>query len=625
MSAESFKRKLTAILSADVKGYSRLMGEDEDATIRTLSTYRELMSTLIQKHRGRVVDSPGDNLLAEFSSVVDSVRCAVEIQEELRVRNDELPENRRMEVRIGINLGDVVEEGERIYGDGVNIAARVEGLAEGGGICISGTVYDSIKNKLSLGYEPMGEHTVKNIKEPVRVYRMRIGPEAAGKVNGEKEPKHTRWGWKSVAAAAVLVLVAGGVVWNFYWRASKIEPASKEKMAFPLPDKPSIAVMPFDNMSGDPKQDYFSDGITEEIISTLSRISGLFVIARNSSFTYKGKAVWVPDVSRELGVGYILEGSVRRSGDRVRITAQLIDGKTNQHIWSETYDRELKDIFAVQDEITMKILTNVKVKLTGDEDQTLLAANRSTNLQAYLKILEGIAYNSESRFSEAKKAFEEALSLDPKSPAYGWVAWTYLMEVWFGPTATRAQSLGKAFEYAEKCLEQDSSNEGCNRTIGYAYLLKRDYEKALYYGKRSTELNPNSANSAAILAFILRCVGKCEEAIRECERAMRLDPRDIGHPLFQLGATYEMMGRHEEAIEACKKVVGMHPRNMPAWLVLTMAYSSLDRMEEARAAASEVLKLNPNFSVEPFAKAMPYKIEENRKIMADALRKAGMK
>jgi TolB-like protein/cytochrome c-type biogenesis protein CcmH/NrfG len=398
-----------------------------------------------------------------------------------------------------------------------------------------------------------------------------------------------------------------------------------EKPPLPLPDKPSIAVLPFVNMSDDPKQEYFSDGITEEIISALSRVSGLFVIARNSTFTYKGKAISVPDVARDLGVGYILEGSVRRAGDRVRITSQLIEGKTNHHIWSETYDRELKDVFAVQDEITMKILTNVKVRLTGGEDQISTAMKRATNLQAYLKILEGIAYINESKFSEARKTFEEALSLDQKSPAYGWVAWTYLMDVWFGPTATRTQSLGKAFEYAQKCIEMDDSNEGCNRTIGHAYLLKRDYEKALYYGKRSIEMNPNSSNSATMFGWTLRSVGEYEEAVRVYERAMRLDPKSIQMPLTQLGTTYVMMRRHEEAIEACRKSIGIRPRNLAAWVTLVMAYSSLDRMEEARTAASEVLKISPNFSVEDFAKATPYKNEADREFMADALRKAGMK
>ena len=321
MAEEGFKRKLIAILSADVEGYSRLMGEDEDSTIRTLTAYRELMSTLIQKHRGRVIDSPGDNLLAEFLSVVDSVRCAVEIQEELRIRNAELPEHRKMEFRIGINLGDVVEEGERIYGDGVNITARVEGLAAGGGICISGTVYDSIKNKLSLGYESLGEHTVKNIKDPVRVYRMRVGPDAAALyVSEEKKPAVKRWQWKVLAAAIVLILGAVAV-WNFYFRLPAIEPASVEKMAYPLPDKPSIAVLPFDNMSGDPDQEYIADNISENIITALSAIPNMFVIARNSSFTYKGKPVKVQQVSEELGVRYVLEGSVLMSEERIRINS----------------------------------------------------------------------------------------------------------------------------------------------------------------------------------------------------------------------------------------------------------------------------------------------------------------
>ena len=342
MTQEGYKRKLTAILSADVEGYSRLMGEDEDATIRTLTSYRELMSTLIQKHRGRVVDSPGDNLLAEFGSVVDAVRCAVEIQEELRVRNAELPENRRMHFCIGINLGDVVQEEERIYGDGINIAARVEGLAEGGGICISGTVYDSIKNKLSLTYESLGEHTVKNIKEPVRVYRMRVGPEAAVKTG----PR--RWQKAALAALVVLIVAVGAwAIWNFYFRPPSMEVVSVEKMAFPLPDKPSIAVLPFVNLSGDPTQEYFSDGLTEEIITTLSKVIDLFVVARQSTFSYKGKPVKVQQVAEELGVRYVLEGSVRKAENRVRITAQLIDVLTGHHLWAEGYDRELKDILAL--------------------------------------------------------------------------------------------------------------------------------------------------------------------------------------------------------------------------------------------------------------------------------------
>jgi len=333
----------------------------------------------------------------------------------------------------------------------------------------------------------------------------------------------------------------------------------------------------------------------------------------------------VQQVSRELGVRYVLEGSVRRSGDQLRITAQLIDATTGNHIWAERYDREMKDVFAVQDEITMKILNNVKVKLTGGEDEILLSAKRATNLQAYLKILEGIAYNNESKFTEARKLFEEALSLDRKAPAYGWVAFTYLMDVWLGPTATRAQALGKAFEYAQKCLEQDDSNEGCNRTIGHAYLLKRDYEKALYYGSRSIELNPNSAISASMLGWTLRSIGRYEDALKEFERALRLDPLNTSFTLTQMGMTYLIMRRYDDSISACRKALEDNFGNLGAHLTLAVAYSSSGKMEEARAAASDVLKVSPNFSVEHFAKALPSKHEEDRVFVVDALRKAGLK
>jgi adenylate cyclase len=323
------ERKLTAILSADVKGYSRLMGEDEEATIRTLTVYREVMATLIARHRGRVVDSPGDNLLAEFASAVDAVQGAVKIQQDLHGKNAELPPERRMEFRIGINVGDVVVEGERLYGDGVNIAARLEALAEGGGICIAGTVYDQVENKLSLSYEYVGEQMVKNIAKPVRVYRVRREMKEPTKELGKDEVT---------------------------------SPASTTALS--LPDKPSIIVLPFLNMSNDPEQEYFSDGITEDLTTDLSRIAGLFVISRNSAFTYKGKAAKAQDISREMGVRYLLEGSVRKAGERIRITAQLIDATTDHHLWAERYDCPLQDLFALQDEIVQKIVTTLRRQLT---------------------------------------------------------------------------------------------------------------------------------------------------------------------------------------------------------------------------------------------------------------------
>ncbi|NIQ89712.1 MAG: adenylate/guanylate cyclase domain-containing protein, partial [Desulfobacterales bacterium] len=418
MATQDFKRKLTAILSADVKGYSRLMGEDEEATVRTITAYREVIGSVVQKHRGRVVDSPGDNILAEFASVVDAVRGAVEIQEELKSRNAELPENRRMEFRIGVNLGDVIHEEERIYGDGVNIAARIESLADGGGICISGSAFEQVKNKLELGYEYLGEHSVKNIAEPVRVYRVLVEPEAIGKVIGEEKPE-PRQGQRIALAVVITLLLVGGalLVWKFFVRTPSlpVEVASVEKMAFPLPEIPSIAVLPFDNLSGDSSQDYFSDGITESIITALSNVTNLFVIARNSSFTYKGKPVKVQQVAEELGVRYVLEGSVQRSGDRVRITAQLNDALTGHHLWAENYDREIGDIFALQDDITEHVTMALQVKLTEGE-QARIRRGHTNNPEAYDYFLRGLEVHrtfTKEANAQARKLFEKAAELDP--------------------------------------------------------------------------------------------------------------------------------------------------------------------------------------------------------------------
>jgi TolB-like protein/class 3 adenylate cyclase len=390
MTTQEVKRKLTAILSADVKGYSLLMGEDEKGTVRTLNAYKGVMTDLIQHHRGRVVDAPGDNVLAEFGSVVDAVECAVEIQKELKTRNADLPENRKMEFRIGVNLGDVIEDGEQILGDGVNIAARLESLSGAGGICISGTAFDQVKHKLNLGYKYLGEQAVKNILEPVRVYQVLMEPEATGKVIGEKKVKPRKWKNAAIGLIVVVIVVIAAVaIWRLYLRptAPPVEVASKEKMALPLPDKPSIAVLPFTNMSGDPKHEYLSDGITDDIITALSKSSQLFVIGRNSTLTYKGKPVKFQQVSEEMGVRYVLEGSVQFSGERVRITAQLIDALTGYHLFSERYDRDLKDIFATQDEISMKILTATRVALTQGEEARMFAKG-TKNIEAYLKVMQ---------------------------------------------------------------------------------------------------------------------------------------------------------------------------------------------------------------------------------------------
>ena len=625
MTDEGFKRTLSAILSADVEGYSRLMGEDEDATIRTLTTYRELMSTIIQKHRGRVVDSPGDNLLAEFGSVADAVRCAVEIQEEFRVRNAELPENRKMEFRIGINLGDVVKEGERIYGDGVNITARVEGLSEGGGICISGTVYDSIKNKLSLSYESLGEHTVKNITEPIRVYRMRVGPDAAAPgVSKEKRHGVKRWHW--TALAAVVVLIVGAVtIWNFYFRLPSVEPASVEKMAFPLPDKPSIAVLPFTNMSDDPKQEYFSDGITENIITALSKTPKLFVIARNSTFTYKDKPVKVQQVAEELGVRYILEGSVQKTEKRVRINAQLIDAITGRHLWAERYDRNLSDIFAVQDEITIKIISALRVKLTKGES---LWGVGTDNLDAYLKYLQsrkhGQRFSKES-YALRRKLAEEAIALDPEYvDAYLELSDTYLLSMRSSSPDSAKQLLERAEELVKRAISLRGDHADARAFLGRIYLRKKQFDKAIAEGQRAVAMAPNSADVNARFAMTLECAGRPKESISLYKKAMRLSPVSDSWYVVGLGWSYFDIGHYEEAISAFKRYLNLHPEHKFTRASLAAAYIMLGREEEARNEAAEVLRLYPKFSVEAYRKRSLYKNPEDVKRFYDALLKAGL-
>jgi len=386
------ERRLAAILAADMVDYSRLMEADEEATALTLRTCQEIIEGLVASHHGRVFGSAGDSIIAEFASPVEAVRCAVDIQRELEVHNIDLPDDRRMRLRIGVNLGDVIVEGDNLLGDGVNIAARLETLADPGGISLARSIFDQVKKQLDLGYEYLGEHEVKNLAEPVQVYRVLTEPEAAGKVIGEKKRAAQSWK-KMVLAMAVVVLigVTGAVTWLRPWEPT-IEPASVERMAFPLPDRPSIAVLPFTNMSGDPKQEYFADGLTEDVITGLSRFPDLFVVARNSTFSYKDQQVPVKRIAEELGVRYVLEGSVQMAGGTVRMTAQLIDATTGHHLWAESYDRKLTDVFAVRDEVTQTIIATVM----GDTGQLTRAeiervsGKDPENLRAYELVLKGV-------------------------------------------------------------------------------------------------------------------------------------------------------------------------------------------------------------------------------------------
>jgi len=523
MADEGFKRKLTAILSADVEGYSRLMDDDEAATVRTLTSYRTAIADHVQQFSGRVVDSPGDNILAEFTSVVDAVNCAVEIQRELAERNAELPDERKMQFRVGVNLGDVIDEEDRIYGDGVNIAARIESLSNAGGICISHSAYDQIKNKLKFGYEYLGEHEVKNIREPVKAYHVLMGPEFEGqRIGFEKKSPITRWMGVAVAVAIIVIAL---LIYQVY-QNKQILPV-KEARA----EEPSIAVLPFDNMSDDPEQGYFGDGISEDLITDLSKIPDLLVISRLSSFTYKGKSVKIQQIAEELGVRYVLEGSVRKANGTVRINAQLIDGTTGHHLWAERYDGDTSDIFDLQDKITQKIAASLAIKLTQKE-QVRLTQKETENMEAYEAYLKGVTIgnslrNDVEKFVESLPWFEKAIELDPDySLAYAALAETYLFGSAFGIQNKLGISSRLAFLRGINYLQMAMKNPSniAYRIAARVYSYQRQHEKALDYGMKAIVLGPNEYRSNAFMALYLIFAGKPDEAIAYTERMRKADP-----------------------------------------------------------------------------------------------------
>jgi adenylate cyclase len=627
MPLEGFKRKLTAIISADVIGYSRLMRDNEEATVRDLAAHRVLIAEIIQQHNGRVVDSPGDNILAEFASVVDAVNGAVKIQAEIKKSNTNVPEDRRMEFRVGINLGDVIEEEERIYGDGVNIAARVEGLASAGGISISGTVYEHIKDKLSLGYNYLGEQNVKNIPEPVRVYRLLTEPEDAGRMIGEKKPKAGKWRFAALGAFALIIVMAGALtIWNYYLRP-KIEIGSVERMALTLPDKPSIAVLPFDNLSGDPEQEYFSDGMTEDLITDLSKISGLFVIARNSVFIYKEKPVKIAEVRRELGVRYVLEGSVRKANGRVRITAQLVDTNTEGHIWAERYDRNLEDIFALQDEVTQKIVSVLAVKLTEDE-QNRLVRRYTDNMEAYDYYLRGLEYFSKLTKETnilARQMLQRAIDLDPQfAAAYALLGLAHSQD-WTQGWSLGPQPLEHAFELAQKAIALDETLPLGYTILAEIYLHKNKHEKAIAAQQKAIALSPNDADGIGGLGGILTWAGRPEETIGLAKKAMRLNPRYPTEYLWNLGHAYFLMGRLEEAVETLNRARDRSPEYIPVIAYLAASYAELGRMEEARTQAAQFNRLSPRISIDAWRNRLPYKDKRVVDRLYSSWRKAEMK
>jgi adenylate cyclase len=526
------QRKLTAILCADVYGYSRLMGEDEEATLATLTAHRKIIDRLIKQHQGRFVNSAGDSVLAEFTSVVEAVNGAVDIQRAFKAENARLPAERRMEFRIGVNLGDVMVEGDQIYGDGINVAARLESLADPGGICISGTVHEQVRDKLALRYEDRGEQTVKNIARPVRVWRVLLDESASSRRETRQAPRRY---WRSGVFAFVgLAMIARTIVIVQHLSLrpqpthASIPPPSSAAItsmqtpALPLPDKPSIAVLPFTNVSGDPAQEYFSDGVTDQLITDLSKLPGLFVVDRNSSFTYKGKPVKVQEVSRELGVRLVLEGSARKTSEGVRIAAQLADATTGANIWAERFDRPLSDIFAVQDEIVQKIVTTLDLEFKlGERGIPDWARTHGTdNLEAFDDVLRGIWYSwsmTQEGNAKARGMFEKAIDLDPQyADAYVDLGKTYFQEAWNGwMEASKAFPLDAhpdLVKFQERALERASETVqkaiALNDSLPAAYQLLSQldlyrgghYDRSIADAERAIALDPNSAFGYFVLA-----------------------------------------------------------------------------------------------------------------------------
>ncbi len=635
MAPDQLKRKLAAILSADVKGYSRLMGGDEEWTLRTLNTYKKTMGGLIQQHQGRVVGTAGDSVLAEFGSVVDAVQCAVEIQQMLRAKNAVLPETRRMEFRIGINLGDVIEEGDSIYGDGVNIAARLEALAEAGGICISESAFQQIENKLPLRYDFLGEHAVKNIARPVRVYKARIEP-APSQMIDEKKPGMKRLSLAMLALIALVVIAAGAVLNHFVLHpsVSKTEVASKEKMANPSSNVPSIAVLPFVNMSEDPKQDYFSDGMTEDLITDLSKISGLMVIARNSTFTYKGKQVKIEQIAKELGVRYVLEGSVRRAGNEIRINAQLIDALGGQHLWAERYDGKIDKIFSLQDQITHKIVSALELKLTKREKDLVLQRG-TKNVAAYDSFLKGWGHYlrfTPADIEEAIPSFRKAIDLDPDyARAYAALAlihWTASINTSLLPGLGGMfyrEGRMRAADFLKKAMKQPSSI--AYNVSSQIYLYRHQYQEAISEVERGLALDPSDPSCFQSMAFTLVMAGRPEEAMEYIEKGKRLDPLNPSGYFYLFGLAHFVQGDLNEAVALMEKALKLNPKNEATAFDLAAFYGLMGREQEARATLKTIRKKvmgSLNIDVRYIMWMRPFRDRPIADKYVDGLLKAGM-
>jgi adenylate cyclase len=607
MTEERFERRLAAILVADVVGYSALIRADEEGTRAAVRQHNtETVEPQIAAHNGRIFKTVGDGLLAEFASVVEAVRCAVEIQSAVKNHNANVVAEKRVEFRIGVNLGDVIAEGDDLHGDGVNVAARLEGLADPQGICISGSAFEQVRDKLEVGFEDLGDQQVKNIGRPVRAYRVLTDSSEAGTLVAAPAKQTTNWKVPALAAALVVIIAAGGL---FSWQPwiTKVETADPDNLAYPLPEKPSIAVLPFENLSGDTKQDFLSDGITANITTALSRVPDMFVIPRTTTRVYKGKSVTVAQVAEELGVRYVLEGNVQQLGNEVRVTAQLIDTLKGHHIWTESYDREVEDTFVLQDDITLSVLTELEVNLTHGQNAIVRRGN-TKSLKAYQLFQRGLLVHrrlTKESNPEARRLFQESVDADPNyANAWTMLGWNSLISADRGWADDPAQARAQALELAHKALAIDPSSGAPYILLATISQQEGRYDEAVAFAEKAVALTPNQASNVANLARALTFAGRPEEALPLIQNVKRYSPITPSILSRWEGVAYHTLGRYEEAIAAFEAAHARNPKGVLPVAFLALTYADAGQLEEARAAAQEVLKLSPGFSTKGFINAL---------------------
>jgi len=589
MAEERVQRRLAAILAADVVGYSRLMGNDEVGTLAQLQKIRmEVFDPKITQHDGRVVKLMGDGQLVEFASAVDAVTCAIDIQKEMAEQNSSIPDDQKVQFRIGINVGDIIVDGDDIYGDGVNVAARVEGLADPGGIYIPRTAHDQVHDKIPIRIEDRGEQNVKNIANPVRVYSVVMDGDAEIQTSDDADTET---------------------------RVESSETTSN-----------SIAVLAFNNMSDDADQEYFSDGISEDIITDLSKLANLHVIARNSSFVYKGGAVSIPDVAKELGVRYVLEGSVRKAGNRVRVTAQLIDSTSGGHVWADRYDRDLSDIFAVQDELTQEIVSALKLTLTPD-DQERLAHKREIDIDAYNFYLRGreqTRLHTKSGNIEGRKLLDRAIELAPDyAAAHASIAFSHVMDYANGWSEEPESALKSGLELAQRSADMDDKEPLAHFALGVGYMWSKQLDRSMAESSRCLELEPNSADGYLALAHALIFNGEPEAAIDRIETYIDLDPLFPDLMLHFLAEARISLKQFEKAVEVLRQRLDRNPNSESAIALLASCYGNLGKLDEGKEALASLLKIDPGFSLDRKKQVLPFRNISDFGIRADGLRVLG--